>query len=75
MKINIFRSVINAVVLSSFIPSMCIQAQNQHIVVHDPVAIESEGTYYIFNTGRGIASLKSNDLKNWQFMKPVFDVS
>ena len=75
MKINIFRSVINAVVLSLFIPSMCIQAQNQHTVVHDPVAIESEGTYYIYNTGRGIASWKSNDLKNWQFMKPVFDVS
>jgi len=50
-------------------------AQSNPIVVHDPVAIESDGYYYIFNTGRGIANWKSNDLKKWEHLKPVFTVS
>ncbi|MBP1664421.1 MAG: beta-xylosidase [Bacteroidetes bacterium] len=75
MKINIFCRVTIATAFLLFAPGAFVRAQNQHIVVHDPVAIESEGTYYIYNTGRGIASWKSNDLKNWQFLKPVFDVS
>lgn len=50
-------------------------AQSNQIIVHDPVAIESEGVYYIFNTGRGIASWKSTDLNSWQFLKPVFNQS
>ena len=50
-------------------------AQSNQNIVHDPVAIESDGAYYIYNTGRGIASWKSTDLVNWQFLKPVFNQS
>lgn len=50
-------------------------AQENHTIVHDPVAIEADGAYYIFNTGVGIASLKSKDLTNWQYLGPVFKKS
>lgn len=48
-------------------------AQNRQIIVHDPVAIQTEGKYYIYNTGVGIASWVSNDLEHWEFLKQVFD--
>ncbi len=43
--------------------------------MHDPVAIEADGAYYIFNTGVGIANLRSTDLESWQYMGPVFPSS
>lgn len=43
--------------------------------MHDPVAIEADGAYYIFNTGVGIANLRSTDLESWQYMGPVFQSS
>jgi arabinan endo-1,5-alpha-L-arabinosidase len=75
MKAQIFHTVTITAVFFLFALVVHVQAQDQRIIVHDPVAIQSEGTYYIFNTGRGIASWKSNDLKNWQFLKPVFNQS
>lgn len=50
-------------------------AQSKKITVHDPVAIEADGKYYLFNTGHGIASWQSDDLINWKFLKPVFPES
>ena len=75
MKTQIFHTVTIATAFLLLFPAVHVQSQNQHIIVHDPVAIESEGTYYIFNTGKGIATWESNDLKNWKFLKPVFDFS
>ncbi len=49
-----------------------VKAQENYTIVHDPVAIESNGSYYMFNTGKGIASLKSDDLINWRYLGPVF---
>lgn len=44
----------------------------QEIRVHDPVVAEQDGTYYLFNTGRGISVYSSTDLENWKREKPVF---
>jgi len=44
-------------------------------MVHDPVMIEQDGTYYIFCTGRGIAMFTSNDMKTWQPLKPIFETA
>ena len=41
--------------------------------VHDPVMIRENGTYYLFGTGRGIATLSSRDMRNWKEEPPVFD--
>ncbi len=43
------------------------------IVVHDPVMIQQNGTYYLFSTGWGISVWSSPDMKNWSREKPVFD--
>ncbi len=48
-------------------------AQEQLPVVHDPVMAEENGTYYVFNTGRGIQVLASPDMKEWTRLKPVFE--
>ncbi|MFA9388609.1 MAG: arabinan endo-1,5-alpha-L-arabinosidase [Prolixibacteraceae bacterium] len=48
-------------------------AQSHQIIVHDPVAIEADGKYYMYSTGVGIASWISNDLENWQFLTQVFN--
>lgn len=49
------------------------KAASQDIVVHDPVMIQENGTYYLFCTGRGIGVWTSTDMKNWTRGKRVFD--
>jgi len=46
-------------------------AQN-NVIVHDPVMIRQNNTYYIFCTGWGITVISSTDLKNWKPERPVF---
>lgn len=41
-------------------------------IVHDPVMIEQNGTYYLFCTGNGISVFSSSDRQNWKKEKPVF---
>lgn len=41
-------------------------------IVHDPVMIEQDGTYYLFCTGNGISMFSSRDLKNCKKEAPVF---
>lgn len=49
-----------------------LNAQVRQVNVHDPVAIKAEGKYYLFNTGRGIASWVSDDFINWNYLQRVF---
>ncbi|MBC8083523.1 MAG: arabinan endo-1,5-alpha-L-arabinosidase [Hymenobacter sp.] len=51
-----------------------VQAQDAppRIPAHDPVLIRQNGTYYMFCTGRGIASWSSKDMKTWKREQPVF---
>jgi len=48
---------------------------SQDIRIHDPVMIRENGTYYLFGTGRGIATFSSQDLRSWKQEPPVFDQS
>lgn len=41
--------------------------------IHDPVMIESDGTYYLFGTGRGIEIWMSDDMESWHRVDPVFE--
>lgn len=50
------------------------QPLRKDIIVHDPVMIKQDDTYYLFSTGNGIAMWSSKDMENWKFVKPVFDV-
>lgn len=50
-----------------------VQVQAQSIIVHDPVMIRQNDTYYIFCTGNGISVFSSTDMKNWKKEAPVFD--
>ncbi|QGY42104.1 family 43 glycosylhydrolase [Maribellus comscasis] len=45
---------------------------SQNIVVHDPVMIQQNDTYYLFCTGRGINVWSSANMKEWKREKPVF---
>jgi len=47
-------------------------AQNRNVIVHDPVMIKQDETYYIFHTGKGISVKSSKDMKDWKEEKPVF---
>jgi arabinan endo-1,5-alpha-L-arabinosidase len=49
-----------------------VQVQAQSIIVHDPVMIRQNDTYYIFCTGNGISVFTSTDMKSWKSEKPVF---
>lgn len=49
-----------------------VQVQAQSIIVHDPVIIQQNDTYYVFCTGNGISVFSSPDLKNWKSENPVF---
>ncbi len=52
-----------------------LQLYAQSIIVHDPVMIRENSTYYIFATGMGIDVWSSKDMKNWTKEKAVFDVA
>ncbi|RZJ68670.1 MAG: arabinan endo-1,5-alpha-L-arabinosidase [Flavobacterium sp.] len=41
-------------------------------IVHDPVMIEQNGTYYLFCTGKGISMFSSTDRQDWKKENPVF---
>ena len=43
-----------------------------NVIVHDPVMIRQDSTYYIFCTGFGISVFSSTDMKNWERNEPVF---
>lgn len=45
---------------------------SQEIIVHDPVMIKQNDTYYLFSTGWGISVWSSTDMQNWKSEKPVF---
>ncbi len=49
-----------------------VQVQAQSIIVHDPVMIRQNDTYYIFCTGMGISVFSSPDMKNWKKQAPAF---
>jgi arabinan endo-1,5-alpha-L-arabinosidase len=62
--------------LFSFLLIHDIQSYAQDFVdirVHDPVMAEENGTYYLFCTGRGISVYSSEDMKEWEREKPVFN--
>ncbi len=45
------------------------------IVVHDPVMIRQDSTYYLFCTGRGIGRYRSTDLVYWERLPGVFQAA
>lgn len=49
------------------------RAQHIDVRVHDPVMIEQDGTYYLFDTGRGIGVMASPDMEAWEELPPVFE--
>lgn len=62
-------------VLSFFILiyfNLCAQVNDTLPVVHDPVMIRQNNTFYIFCTGQGISVFSSTDRKHWTKMNPVF---
>lgn len=51
------------------------QAQSLDVPAHDPVMIEEDGTYYLFETGEGISVWSSPDREDWTREGPVFDAA
>jgi arabinan endo-1,5-alpha-L-arabinosidase len=47
--------------------------QSAGIIVHDPVAVKQDKTFYLFSTGTGIACFSSPDLSDWHYAGSVFD--
>ena len=65
------KSFIFSFALLSLIFSAQLSAQTD-IIVHDPVMIRQNNTYYVFCTGWGISVFSSTDMKNWKNEAPVF---
>ncbi|MCA5003652.1 family 43 glycosylhydrolase [Sphingobacterium bovistauri] len=55
-----------------FFSALNAQSVNQ-MYVHDPVMIKHKDKYYLFYTGNGISVASSNDMKNWNREKRVFE--
>lgn len=66
-----------ASVMFSFlvIMSHSLMAQTPRPIVHDPVMIKQNDTYFVFNTGIGISVKSSKDMKTWKEEKPVFETT
>ncbi len=65
------KNIVFSFVLLSLIFSAQLPAQTD-VIVHDPVIIKQDNTYYVFCTGWGISVFSSTDMKNWKTEKPVF---
>ncbi len=69
---------ITPAILLYFCMLLCLQsfaqpAYNDTLpIVHDPVMIRQDSTYYIFCTGWGINAFSSTDMKHWRRQSPVF---
>ena len=59
------------ILLIIFFFSTSLFSQNK-VIVHDPVMIRQNNTYYVFCTGWGISVFSSTDMKNWKKEKSVF---
>lgn len=63
----------------ALVPAACVaQKEMKHRIVeapmvHDPVMIKQDNTYYLYSTGWNISCMSSTDLKKWRFEKPVFN--
>lgn len=44
-------------------------------IVHDPVMIQQDGTYYLFCTGKGISMFSSKDMTNWTKLNQIFETA
>jgi len=68
------RSIVLFIVSFFFISILHAQSLDNDTlpVVHDPVMIRQDSTYYIFCTGWGISVLSSKDMKHWKQQSPVF---
>ena len=60
-----------AIMLIGFFFSAQLFAQND-VIVHDPVIIKQNNSYYVFCTGWGISVFSSSDMKTWKKEEPVF---
>ena len=49
------------------------QGLTEFPLVHDPVMIKQDSTYYLFCTGKGISGYTSMDMRSWKREKPVFN--
>ncbi|MBN2348984.1 MAG: arabinan endo-1,5-alpha-L-arabinosidase [Bacteroidales bacterium] len=43
------------------------------VIVHDPVMILQDDTYYMFHTGKGISIWRSTNMQDWEKLTQVFD--
>ncbi len=48
-------------------------SQKNPVIVHDPVVIRENGTYYLFCTGPGISMFTSADRNDWTYYGKVFN--
>lgn len=62
-------------VLFLFIGNIMLYAQSKDVIVHDPVMIKQDDTYYVFHTGKGIPVKSSKDMKIWKEEKAVFSAT
>ncbi|MDR3653556.1 MAG: arabinan endo-1,5-alpha-L-arabinosidase [Paludibacter sp.] len=65
------KSIVFSFVLLSLFFSTQVSAKSG-IIVHDPVMIRQDSTYYVFCTGWGISVFSSPDMKSWKKEEPVF---
>lgn len=56
-----------------FLSVVCVSAQTELPIVHDPVVAKQGDTFYLFCTGRGIGSYSSKDLKTWTKKPGIFE--
>lgn len=64
---------ISAILLYTLIISTaCSQSMIKNPIVHDPVMIKQNDTYYLFCTGWGISVYSSTDMVSWKVEEAVF---
>lgn len=69
-----------SILLTIALPVLCLTEtcaqeparQASSMRVHDPVMIQQDDKYYIFNTGSGISVWSSDDMESWIREEPVF---
>jgi len=71
-KHEFLASLVVLLMLNFGIQNLLAQQSTKNPIVHDPVMIKQDNTYYVFCTGWGIDMHSSPDMVTWKREKPVF---
>jgi arabinan endo-1,5-alpha-L-arabinosidase len=70
--VALFTRLLKSALLASAASAALLSGQHFEVPASDPAMARHDGVYYLFSSGPGINVWRSDDMKNWRQLAPVF---